>query len=113
MARTFTVNEVSRMLIQSLKVLSKTISWLSMFSKIGKLRVRKTFVYLSRGVCPKTMMFTVCKLLKNSLKTWTAFPQMSDCLTKFVQEVAKDGWSRSSSFVVMLTSENDYCNPES
>ena len=78
MARTFTVNEVSRMLIQSLKVLSKTISGLSMFSKIGKLRVRKKFVYLSRGVCPKIMMFTVCKLLKNSLKTWTAFPQMSD-----------------------------------
>ena len=41
MARTFTVNEVSRMLIQSLKVLSKTIIGLSMFSEIGKLRVRK------------------------------------------------------------------------
>ena len=43
MARTFTVNEVSRMLIQSLKVLSKTISRLSMFSEIGMLRARKKF----------------------------------------------------------------------
>ena len=43
----------------------------------GKLRARKNFLYLSRGVCSKIMMFNACKVLKKDRKTWTALPWTS------------------------------------
>ena len=67
---------------QSLEVLSKQISELSMISEIGKLCATKKFHYTSWGVCSKIMMFDRVQTLQKkslSLNVW---------LTKFVQKVA-------------------------
>ena len=57
-------------LLERSKPKSTKIGGLMMFSEIGELPERKKFLYSSRGVCSKIMMFTVCK----GWKTWTAFP---------------------------------------
>ena len=58
--------------VQSLKLLSKKISGLSMISEIGKLRAREKIHYTSRGVVSKIMMFSV-QTLEKKFKIWTAF----------------------------------------
>ena len=67
--------------VQSLKLLSKKISGLSMIFEIGKLCATKKFHYTSRGVVSKIIMFTVCRLLKKDLDSLS----LNVWLTKFIQ----------------------------
>jgi len=45
-------------------------SGLLRFSKLDKQPASKNSVYLTRNACSKMMLFTVCKVLKRSWKTW-------------------------------------------
>ena len=92
--------------IQSLEVLSKKISWLSMISKIGKLRVRKKFHYTIRAVYMFKDYDVHCvQTLQKRFKTWTAFPEMSG-----LQSESRK-WLIRQVVTTRLVRYNDNCKP--
>ena len=69
-----------------IKVLSKKICGLLMFSDFGKLHVhvstRKKPLYSSWGVSSKIMIFILCKLLKKGLRPGQPFPSGLQSLSR-------------------------------